>query len=391
MEDELHNSETAKKELEEKVSKLEIEKINLSKKAKENNDVLKRVAETEAQKRALDDKLTEKSKAFETLSQKYTSIKERVDNYDVIEEKVYLLEKERKEYRDTRKHLEEQIENLQTDREELREINDKSNTVNKTLQDEIAKLKEDRDKFETHCNSLRDEKESLVQELTRKNSDLKRKLETVRLEMDILKENTGKTNEENDKAEMEIELKKIKMQKEEMKKTCEDLASKLSKAYAELEQSKSPANNDETTGTCFHAVFLLLFLLAVKSLENFLNRQRRLKMVIIHPAAILMMVLLNLYSKTYFFLCNFAHESRRRISLSGSWLSISRVLYTYHVFKTRACTNPKWAKVLNLEWLNLRASDLYLIAILLSSKKEEKGKRKKPHRNKLGTLTSFMG
>ena len=50
--------------------------------------------------------------------------------------------------------------------------------------------------------------------------------------------------------------------------------------------------------------------------------------------------------------------------------------FCIHVFKTRACTNRKWAKVLNLEWLNLRASDLHLIAILLSSKKLGR-KRKK--------------
>ncbi|KAJ7369348.1 hypothetical protein OS493_039678 [Desmophyllum pertusum] len=41
---------------------------------------------------------------------------------------------------------------------------------------------------------------------------------------------------------MEQELIKTKKQKDEAKKTCEDLASKLSKAYAELEQAKSSVN-----------------------------------------------------------------------------------------------------------------------------------------------------
>ncbi|KAJ7383692.1 hypothetical protein OS493_026222 [Desmophyllum pertusum] len=90
LEDELHTSETSRKVLEEKVLKLETEKTDLSKKAKANSDVLKRVAETEVEKRALEDKLSEQTKSLQTLSQKYSSLKEKIDNYDVLEEKVYL-------------------------------------------------------------------------------------------------------------------------------------------------------------------------------------------------------------------------------------------------------------------------------------------------------------
>lgn len=280
LEGELHTSENSKKELEEKVSKLETEKIDLSKKAKANSDVLKRVAETEGEKRALEDKLSEQTKYLETLSQKYDSLKEKMDNYDVLEEKVYLLERERKESRDTKQHLEEKIERFHAEKEELTQRNESNTLVITNLENEISKLREDRDRFETQYATLRSEKESLAEELTKRfgvldeqkkalaleknelettklktfeneNKDLKLKLDSTAQELKGLKETAKQNAEEKDVDEMERELTNIKKQRDEAEKTCEDLASKLSKAYAELEQAKPSLNNDGVLGVCF--------------------------------------------------------------------------------------------------------------------------------------------
>lgn len=288
LEDELHTSENSRKELEQKVSKLETEKIDLSKKAKANSDVLKRVAETEGEKRALEDKLSEQTKYLETLSQKYDSLKEKMDNYDVLEEKVYLLERERKEHRDTKQHLEEKIERFHAEKEELAQMNKTNTLVNRDLENEISKLREDRDRFENQYVTLRNEKESLVEEHTKRfgvldeqkkslvqakndletklkafeneNKDLKLKLDSTAQELNCLKETAKQNNEEKDVDEMERELTKIKKQKDEAKKTCEDLASKLSKAYVELEQAKPTGNNGGMSGGCFclHSTQILL-------------------------------------------------------------------------------------------------------------------------------------
>ncbi|KAJ7383691.1 hypothetical protein OS493_026221 [Desmophyllum pertusum] len=63
--------------------------------------------------------------------------------------------------------------------------------------------------------------------------------------MKCLKETAKRNDGEKDKDEMEQELIKTKKQKDEAKKTCEDLASKLSHAYADLEQAKSSVNNPD--------------------------------------------------------------------------------------------------------------------------------------------------
>ena len=117
LEDELHTSQSSRRVLEDRVSKLEAEKTDLSKKAKTNSDVLKRVAESEGDKRALEDKLSEQTQHLENLSQKYDSLKEKIENYDILEEKVYLLERERKDLRDTKKSLEDKIAHLQVEKE----------------------------------------------------------------------------------------------------------------------------------------------------------------------------------------------------------------------------------------------------------------------------------
>ena len=279
LEDELHTSENSKKELEEKVSKLETEKVDLSKKAKANSDVLKRVAETEGEKRALEDKLSEQTKYLETLIQKYDSLKEKMENYDVLEEKVYLLERERKESRDMKQHLEEKIERFHAEKKELTQMNESNTLVNTNLENEISKLREDRDRFETQYVTLRSEKESLVEELTKRfgvldeqkkalalekneletklktfeneSQDLKLKLDSTAQALEGLKETTKQNAEENDVDEMERELTNIKKQKDEAEKTCQELASKLSQAYAELEQAKPSINNDGVSGGCF--------------------------------------------------------------------------------------------------------------------------------------------
>lgn len=59
LEGEFYISENFKKELEEKVLKLEMEKIDFLKKVKVNSDVLKRVVEIEGEKRVLEDKFFE--------------------------------------------------------------------------------------------------------------------------------------------------------------------------------------------------------------------------------------------------------------------------------------------------------------------------------------------
>ena len=279
LEDELHTSETSRKELEEKISKLETENVSLSKKAKTNSDVLKRAAESEGERRALEDQLFEKTKALETLSEKYNSLKERIDNYDVLEEKVYLLERERKEFRDTKQNLEDEVGSLRKVSEDLQQTNENNALVHKALEDEIVTLREEKDKYELKLITLRDEKESLVEELTKRfgvlddqkktlskekneleaklksvekdNSELKVTLEKVASEMEGLKEKAREGEEEKDTDEMEKELSKLRKQKEESQKTCEDLASKLSKAYADLEQSKTAGYGDEIPGLWF--------------------------------------------------------------------------------------------------------------------------------------------
>lgn len=275
LEEDLHTNEIQKKELEGRVSKLETEKVYLSKAAKSNSDVLKRVTETEGKKRTLEDELSEKSKNFETLSQKYNSLKERMDHYNVLEEKVYLLERERKEYQETKKDFEEKLGYLRTEKDELIQKNKKNALTTKALQEEIAELKEDKNKFESQYNTLLAEKESLVQELTKRfevsdeqrkslsqekinlqttlntlekeNNDLKINLEDVAREKELSKDSTAENSPEREKYEMQKQLDEIKKQYEETQKTCEDLASKLSKAYAELEKT-TPTTNHRGSG-----------------------------------------------------------------------------------------------------------------------------------------------
>lgn len=279
LEDELHTSESSRNELKEKISRLETENVSLSKKAKTNSDVLKRAAESEGQRRALEDQLFEKTKALETLSEKYSSLKERIDNYDVLEEKVYLLERERKEFRDTKQSLKNEVGSLRKVSEDLQQTNENNALVHKALENEIVTLREEKDKYELKLITLRDEKESLVEELTKRfgvlddqkktlskqknelkaklrsvekdNSELKVKLEEVASEMEGLKEKSRGGEEEKDTDEMKKELSKLRKQKEESQKTCEDLAAKLSKAYGELEQSKTAGYGDEMPGLWF--------------------------------------------------------------------------------------------------------------------------------------------
>lgn len=155
LEDELHTSQSSRRVLEDRVSKLEAEKTDLSKKAKTNSDVLKRVAESEGDKRALEDKLSEQTQHLENLSQKYDSLKEKIENYDILEEKVYLLERERKDLRDTKKSLEDKIAHLQVEKEELTKMNETNSLINRDLDNEIAKLKAHRDENENQYICLR--------------------------------------------------------------------------------------------------------------------------------------------------------------------------------------------------------------------------------------------
>ncbi|XP_022789892.1 trichohyalin-like isoform X1 [Stylophora pistillata] len=274
LEDELHTSENSRKVLEDRVSKLEAEKTDLSKKAKANSDVLKRVAESEGDKRALEDKLSEQTRYLETLSRKYDTLKEKIENYDILEEKAYLLERERKDLRDAKQSLEDKIGHLQAEKEELTKMNEKNSLINRDLDNEIAKLKTDRDEIENQYVKLRTEKESLVEELTKRfnildeqkrslgqeksnletklgafeseNKNLKLKLDGLTKEMESLKEISKNNEQDKEKDELEKELTKVKMHNDEAKKTCEELASKLNKAYAELEQLK-PAKMDSAS------------------------------------------------------------------------------------------------------------------------------------------------
>ena len=275
LEDELHTSQSSRRVLEDRVSKLEAEKTDLSKKAKTNSDVLKRVAESEGDKRALEDKLSEQTQYLENLSQKYDSLKEKIENYDILEEKVYLLERERKDLRDTKQSLEDKIAHLQVEKEELTKMNETNSLINRDLDNEIAKLKAHRDENENQYICLRTEKESLVEELTKRfnildeqkkslsqdksnletklsvfeieNKNLRLKLDDLTKDIDSLKEVSKQNEQGKEKEELEKELTKVKIQKDEAKETCEELTSKLSKAYAELEQLK-PAKMGHVTG-----------------------------------------------------------------------------------------------------------------------------------------------
>lgn len=196
-----------------------------------------------------------------------------------LKKRFIFLERERKESRDTKQHLEEKIERFHAEKEELTQRNESNTLVITNLENEISKLKEDRDRFETQYATLRSEKESLAEELTKRfgvldeqkkalelekneletklktfeneNKDLKLKLDSTAQELKGLKETAKQNAEKKDVDEMERELTNIKKQRDEAEKTCEDLASKLSKAYAELEQAKPSLNNDGVLGVCF--------------------------------------------------------------------------------------------------------------------------------------------
>ncbi|XP_068706499.1 uncharacterized protein [Montipora foliosa] len=269
MEDELRMSESSRKELNEKVSKLEAENTNLSQQVKSNTDILKKAEVTEEEKEVLEYKLLEKSKKLETLTHEYESLKEKMDHRDVLEEKILLLERESKEYHEAKNDLEEKHGHLQKEKEELAEMNEKNAMVNKTLEDEIIRLKDDRNMSEAQYNALKEEKKSLVDEFTkrfeilndqnkflasektnlektmeileRENHDLK-----LRLENAITKEKETKIGLEKEVNEMEEELNVIKKQREESQKNCEDLSSKLRKAYEDLEEARKTVNNDGT-------------------------------------------------------------------------------------------------------------------------------------------------
>lgn len=98
--------------------------------------------------------------------------------------------------------------------------------------------------------------ETKLKTFENENKDLKLKLDSTAQELKGLKETAKQNAEEKDVDEMERELTKIKKQKDKAEKTCEDLTSKLSKAYAELEQGKPSLNNDGVQGGyfCFHSV-----------------------------------------------------------------------------------------------------------------------------------------
>lgn len=269
MEDELRMSEASRKELNEKVSKLEAENTNLSQQVKSNTDILKKVEVTEEEKEVLEYKLLEKSKKLETLTHEYESLKEIMDHRDVLEEKILLLERESKEYHEAKNDLEEKHGHLQKEKEELAEMNEKNAMVNKTLEDEIIKLKDDSNMSEAQYNALKEEKKSLVDEFTKRfeilddqnkflaseKSNLEKTMEILerenhdlklRLENAITKEKETKIGLEKEVNEMDEELNVIKKQREESQKNCEDLSSKLRKAYEDLEEARKTVNNDGT-------------------------------------------------------------------------------------------------------------------------------------------------
>ena len=273
VEDDLRMSEASRKELNEKVSKLEAENDNLSQEAKSDIDFLRKLASIEGEKRVLEDELVEKSKKLEILTQRCESLSEKMDHYDILEEKVHCLERERKEYQEKKRDLEEKRELLEKEKEGLVQVNEKASFNIRNLEDTILKLKDDGIKVEAQFNTWKNEKESLVEqfakqieELNEKNeslatekSNLEKNLESLEREKNDLnlrlnetyselsKEREMNKYHEKDIDEMEKQLDEVRKEKEESLKNCEDLASKLSKAFAALEDAKVKVN-DGTLG-----------------------------------------------------------------------------------------------------------------------------------------------
>ncbi|XP_067046319.1 uncharacterized protein [Acropora muricata] len=267
--DDLRMSEASRKELNEKVSKLVAENDSLSHQAKSNIDFRRKLADTEGEKKVLEDELMEKSKKLEILTQRCESLSEKMDHCDVLEEKVYCLERERKEYQEKMKDLEEERERLEKEKEGLVEMNEKASRNNRNLEDTILKLKDDGIKVDAQPNTWKNEKESLaeqfakqIEELSEKNeslatekSSLEKNLEALERENNYLnlrlnetycelsKEREVNKYHEKDKNELEKQLDEIRMAKEESQKNCEELASKLSKVFAELEAAKVKVND----------------------------------------------------------------------------------------------------------------------------------------------------
>ncbi|XP_074607572.1 uncharacterized protein LOC141860382 isoform X3 [Acropora palmata] len=269
VEDDLRMSEASRKELNEKVSKLVAENDNLSHQAKSNIDFRRKLADTEGEKKVLEDELMEKSKKLEILTQRCESLSEKMDHCDVLEEKVYCLERERKEYQEKKKDLEEERERFEKEKEGLIQMNEKASRNNRNLEDTILKLKDDGIKVEAQLNTWRNEKESLVEQFAKQIEELNEKNESLATEKSSLEKNLEALERENndlnlklnetycelskerevnkyhekDKDELEKQLDEIRMEKEESQKNCEEFASKLSKVLAELEDAKVKVND----------------------------------------------------------------------------------------------------------------------------------------------------
>ena len=224
-----------------------------------------KVGRLENQSRILEEKLEEETKLRDTFEEKYKEVRDKVEIFDSLEEKMYRFEREKKEIQFENEKLEDKLLNYES--------------VKKEKDDEILELKQQREEIESKYDKLRRDKEALVAELTTKFTVLEKQRMTMESNIralskakedkntkceelsskpkaaeeriEKLKQRTSSGLErklsgvEKEKEETERENLRLKRHNENIQKTCEDLASKLSKAYADMEKYKAGSIRDD--------------------------------------------------------------------------------------------------------------------------------------------------
>lgn len=109
------------KNKEQEIAFKELEKRNklLEGRNRSNQEATQRMIKLECDKREIDEMYQQKEKNFYDLSKKYESVREKADSYDVLEEKVFHLEKERKTSQTNCKMMEDKLKKLQEENEAL--------------------------------------------------------------------------------------------------------------------------------------------------------------------------------------------------------------------------------------------------------------------------------
>lgn len=287
LEDIIKEEKNTTNNLQRKIDILEKEKRKLSTEFRSKNDLLIKVGGLENYCRTLEENIDEQAKVRNILEEKYKELRDKMEAFDSLEEKMYRFEREKKEIECLNEKLEEKLIDSENERVE---ILGKSELLRGEKDLEISQTKQERDNVWNKYEKLRRDKETLVQELTQKFSALEEQRRTLyeknkQLETDLLKQNEEaniKCKEHSEKLnaaeerieklkqrtsvglertlsvvrkqkdECEKENLRLKKRNEESQKTSEELASKLSKAYAEIEKLKSlsPKEDTEEKGKC---------------------------------------------------------------------------------------------------------------------------------------------